>query len=87
MGDTAVTNNTIISYNDEPAINEGRNDENIIISTSALKNLSTLMLYPLTTSIGRKGIFIATMYYGGFTLISTIGIVPVLTMGAIALLL
>lgn len=51
------------------------------------KTISSVITYPLYSSLIRKGLFATALYYGGGLLVSTVGLTPVLTIGVVVWLL
>lgn len=61
------------------------NNDSVIVTVAEV--MRTVVSYSLTTSIGRKGIFIATLYYGGTLLVSIVGVPTIIIVGTVVLLL
>lgn len=60
---------------------------NNTIASTVIQIISTIVSYTLATSIGRKGMFVAALYYGGTLLVSIVGVPPIIIAGALVLLL
>ncbi|CAH6420743.1 Hypothetical protein HVR_LOCUS1277 [uncultured virus] len=57
------------------------------LTSTVLKRSSSLIWCTATSSIGRKAIFTTAMYLAGGSIVSTVGLVPVLVAGAVVWIL
>jgi hypothetical protein len=76
-----------VSYDHNKDSKNGEDSMAVIYQTLPLKiatNTGSAAVYIATSSIGRKVVFTGTMYLAGGTIISSIGLLPVLVVGVMA---
>ena len=61
------------------------NNDSVVVTV--IEAINTVVSHSLATSIGRKGIFIAALYYGGTLLVSIVGVPSIIIAGALVSLL
>ena len=74
MSTAQTTSNKIVTSKEDTRAN---------IALTAAK----IITYPLYNSLIRKGLLITSLYYGSAVMISTMGLTPVLIIGAVGWLL
>lgn len=88
--DFSILNNELIDSSDWVKINNSictETSESSNLSSTVIKTSGSLAWYAANSSLGRKAIFTSAMYLAGGTIISTIGLTPVLIAGAVVWIL
>ena len=78
----------LVSVTSDPSleansVNQISDNSKVSLPVTIAKTTGSAALYVATSSIGRKAIFTGAMYLAGGTIVSTVGLAPILVTGAI----